>query len=510
MLENVKSTHTTTPLPGGSPSEAAAEAGAVPRVAPVPEDFVDLTRVRSVFEAQRAHRWTMARTTAAERIARLKKLKAAILAGREALAAAAHADFRKPQAEVELTEVRSVIEELNHTLKHLKAWMKPTRVGTPVMLAGTRSVVRYEAKGVVLIIAPWNYPFALTINPLIAAVAAGNCVVLKPSEKTPHVAAFLEKLVREVFDEREVALLRGGAALGDALLELPFDHFFYTGGPRIGQKVMAAASRHLAGVTLELGGKSPVIIDASADVKAAAERVMWGKFINAGQTCIAPDYVYVHASREREFLEHAKRTVASFYGETESSVRESPSFARLVDDGAFRRVKDQLDRSVAAGARLEMGGQADPGTRYLAPTLLSGVRPDMAIMEGEIFGPILPVMTYERLESVYAHIAAGGKPLALYIFSQDKGMVEDVFQRTTSGGAVVNNVLLHIANPNLPFGGVGMSGLGHYHGRHGFKTFSHERAVVVQQLPSAASLFFPPYDGKGLKGLAARLTRWLE
>jgi aldehyde dehydrogenase (NAD+) len=508
MLENVKKTPAAAPVPGQP--EQKPEANAVPRVAPVPEDFVDLTRVRAVFEAQRAHRWTMARTTAAERIARLKKLKAAIVARREALAEALYADFRKPPAEVELTEVRSVIEELNHTVKHLKSWMKPTRVGTPLLLAGTRSVVRYEPRGVVLIIAPWNYPFALTINPLIAAVAAGNCVVLKPSEKTPHVAAFLESLVREVFEEREVALLRGGAALGDALLEQPFDHFFFTGNPRIGQKVMAAASRHLASVTLELGGKSPVIIDASADVKAAAERVMWGKFLNAGQTCIAPDYVFVHASREREFLEHAKRTLASFYGETEDSRRESQSFARLVDDGAFWRVKDVLDRSVAAGARVETGGQTEPATRYLAPTLLSGVRPDMAIMEGEIFGPVLPVMTYERLETVYTHIAAGGKPLALYVFSQNKAMVEEVFQNTTSGGAVVNHVLLHIANPNLPFGGVGMSGLGHYHGLHGFKTFSHERAVLVQQLPSPAPLFFPPYDGKGLKGLAARLTRWLE
>jgi aldehyde dehydrogenase (NAD+) len=508
MLENVTQPPQTAPVPG-QPGQAA-EAGQVAHVAPVPEDFVDVARVRAVFEAQRAHRWTMARTTAAERIARLKKLKAAITARREALAAAVYADFRKPQAEVELTEVRSVIEELNHTVKHLKSWMKPTRVGTPIMLAGTKSMVRYEPKGVVLIIAPWNYPFALTINPLIAAVAAGNCVVLKPSEKTPHVAAFMESLVREVFEEREVALVRGGAALGDALLELPFDHFFYTGGPRIGQKVMAAAARHMASVTLELGGKSPVIIDASADVKAAAERVMWGKFLNAGQTCIAPDYVYVHASREREFLEHARRTVASFYGETDAARQQSDSFARLVDNGAFWRVKELVDRSVAAGAKVETGGQADPATRYLAPTLLSGVRPDMAIMEGEIFGPVLPVLTYEQRESVYTHIAAGGKPLALYIFSEDRSMVEEVFQRTTSGGAVVNHVLLHIANPNLPFGGVGMSGLGHYHGRHGFKTFSHERAVMVQWMKSLAAMFFPPYRGKGLKGLAARLTRWLE
>jgi aldehyde dehydrogenase (NAD+) len=510
MLESAKTAQAPAGLPERPLPEMNATATPPSRVAPVPEDFVDLSRVRAVFDTQRAHRWTMARTTAAERIARLERLKAAIVARREALAEAIHADFRKPRAEVELTEVGPVLEELNHTLKHLKSWMKPTRVATPVMLSGTRSLVRYEPKGVVLILAPWNYPFALVINPLIAAVAAGNCVVLKPSEKTPHTAALLEALVRDVFEEREVALLRGGAALGDALLEQPFDHFFFTGGPRVGQKVMMAAARHLASVTLELGGKSPVIVDASADVKAAAERVMWGRFLNAGQTCIAPDYVLVHASREREFLEHARRTLASFYGETAAAQRESPFFARLVDEGAFRRVRDLIDRSVAAGARVEAGGQAEPETRYLAPTLLSGVRPEMAVMEGEIFGPVLPVLTFERLEEVYSHINAGGKPLAMYVFSEDARMVQEVFERTTSGGAVVNNVLLHIANPNLPFGGVGMSGLGHYHGRYGFKTFSHERAVVVQKMPSAVSLFFPPYDGKGLKGLAARLTRWLE
>ncbi|SEU28287.1 aldehyde dehydrogenase family protein [Stigmatella erecta] len=503
MMENAKtaSSSQSVPFPTAPP---------FPKVAPVPEDFVDPKRVREVFEAQRAHRWTMSRTPAAERIARLRKLKTAILERREALAAAIHADFRKPGMEVDLSEVQAVMGELNHTVKHLKAWMKPQRVGTPPLLAGTTSHIRPEAKGVVLIISPWNYPFALAINPLIAAVAAGNCVVLKPSEKTPHTAAFLETLVRDVFEEREVALLRGGAALGDALLEQPFDHFFFTGNPRIGQRVMMAAAKHLAGVTLELGGKSPVIVDATADVKAAAERIMWGKCLNAGQTCIAPDYIFVHASREREFLEHAKQTLTAFYGAGEKARQDSPDFARLVDDGAFQRIRDVIARSVASGAKLEVGGQEDAAARYVAPTLLSGVRPDMAVMEAEIFGPVLPILTFRELDEVYGHINAGGKPLALYIFSQDGRRVEEILQRTTSGGAVVNNVLLQFVNPNLPFGGVGMSGLGNYHGHHGFRTFSHERAVMTQALPSAASVFYPPYTGKGMKGLAARLARWLE
>jgi aldehyde dehydrogenase (NAD+) len=463
---------------------------------PAPTESVDRERLRAVFEAQRAHRWTMSRTTAAQRLARLQKLKDAIVARRDALAEAIHRDFRKPRAEVELTEIHPTLEELNHTMKHLKRWMKPTRVGTPLTLLGTRSHVRYEARGVVLILAPWNYPFQLLAAPLLAAIAAGNCVMLKPSEKTPHTAAFLESLVRDVFEEREVALFQGGAALADALLELPFDHFFFTGSPRIGQKVMLAAAKHLAGVTLELGGKSPAIIDASADLRATAERLLWGKFVNAGQTCVAPDYVFVHESKEREFLDAAKATLAAFYGETDAAREASPDFARIVDEGGLRRLEDLLTRSVAAGAKVEAGGVVERGSRYLAPTLLSGVTPDMPVMQDEIFGPLLPVMTYRTLDEVYAHIQKGDKPLALYVFSADKRMVREVFENTSSGGAVVNHTLIHLANPNLPFGGVGVSGLGNYHGPYGFRAFSHERAVLVQGWKaSLVRMFFPPYSG---------------
>ncbi|QSQ20683.1 aldehyde dehydrogenase family protein [Pyxidicoccus parkwayensis] len=466
-------------------------------------------RIRSVFEAQRANRWNMSRTTAAERIARLKKLREAIVARREELADAIHRDFRKPAMEVELTEVHPTLEELNHTVKHLKSWMKPTRVGTPLLLAGSSSHVRYEARGVVLVLAPWNYPFQLLMAPIIAAISAGNTVICKPSEKTPHTSRFLASLVKAVFPENEVALFEGAAEVAEALLEQPFDHIFFTGNPRIGRKVMEAAAKHLASVTLELGGKSPVIIDETADVTAAAERIAWGKFINGGQTCVAPDYAFVHASREREFLDTLKAVITRFYGGTETERQASPDFSRLVDPVAWRRVKDLLDRSVAGGAKVEVGGAADGPSRYIAPTVLSGVKPDMPIMEGEIFGPVLPVMTYQQREDIYAHVQSGGKPLALYIFSQDKRAIEEVFRNTTSGGAVVNNVLIHVANPNLPFGGVGMSGLGHYHGVYGFKTFSHERAVTVQWMKSLASVFFPPYRGKAQE-LASRATRLME
>ncbi|MBZ4395667.1 aldehyde dehydrogenase family protein [Myxococcus faecalis] len=469
----------------------------------------DVARLQAAFDSLRANRWALSRTTAAERVAKLKRLREAIIARRDELAEAIHQDFRKPALEVELTEIHPTLEELNHTVKHLSSWMKPTRVGTPMLLAGSSAHVRYEARGVVLVLSPWNYPFQLLMAPLIAAIAAGNAVLCKPSEKTPHTARFLARLVRDVFPENEVALFEGGAETAEALLRLPFDHFFFTGNPRIGRKVMEAAAQHLASVTLELGGKSPAIIDESADVQAAAERLTWGKFLNSGQTCVAPDYIFVHESKKQQFVDAVKAVITRFYGETEEARQASPDFARLVEPAAWRRVKDLVDRTVAAGAKVEMGGVADGPSRYISPTVLTGVTPDMPIMEGEIFGPVMPVMTFRSRDEVYAHIQRGEKPLALYVFSQDKRAIEDVFRNTTSGGAVVNNVLIHVANPNLPFGGVGMSGLGHYHGVYGFRTFSHERAVSVQWMKSLASVFFPPYRGKA-QDWASRATRLLE
>ncbi|CAM3386480.1 aldehyde dehydrogenase family protein [Corallococcus sp. ZKHCc1 1396] len=475
----------------------------------LPQPSAEIERIRAVFEAQRANRWNLSRSTTAERIARLRKLREAIIQRRAQLAEAIHQDFRKPAMEVELTEIHPTLEELNHTVKHLKGWMKPKRVATPLTLKGASSHVRYEAKGVVLILSPWNYPFQLLVAPLIAAIAAGNAVMFKPSEKTPHTSRFLAQLTRDLFPENEVAAFEGGADVAEALLQHPFDHFFFTGNPNIGRKVMAAATKYLSSVTLELGGKSPVIIDESANLTATAEALAWGKFINAGQTCVAPDYIYVPASRQQAFLEAFKAVLTRFYGTTEEERQASPDLARVVDPAAWKRLKEVLDRTVAAGARLETGGTADGPSRYISPTVLSGVTKAMPIMEGEIFGPVLPVLTYERREEVYAHINEGGKPLALYVFSQDSKMVEEVLQHTTSGGVVVNNVLIHVANPNLPFGGVGMSGLGNYHGHYGFKTFSHERAVMVQWMKSLASVFFPPYRGK-TQEWASRATRMLE
>ncbi len=462
-----------------------------------------------LFAAQQANRWRVARTGARERAAKLERLAAAIAAQRGAIAAAAFADFRKPAAEVELTEIHPVLADIQVAVRDLEAWMRPQPVATPLLLTGTTSEVRSEPKGVVLILAPWNYAFSLVVAPLVAAVAAGNCAILKPSEKTPATSGFLKRFVAGLFGEDEVAVVEGGAEAAEALLALPFDHIFFTGGTRIGRSVMAAAARHPASVTLELGGKSPAIVDETADVRAAAQRVVWGKFLNAGQTCVAPDYALVHATRAAEFVAEAKRALDERYGPEGAPRAATGDFCRIVDAGHFQRLAEVLDRSVAAGARVETGGERDEGARYLAPTILSGVTFDMPVMEEEIFGPILPVLAYTDLDAALERMRALGTPLALYVFSRSAPAVEHILAGTRAGGTAVNATMLHYGNPYLPFGGVGASGQGSYHGIHGFRAFSHERAVLRQREPSLARFLFPPYRGL-LHAVGRRFLRLLE
>ncbi|MBI5367200.1 MAG: aldehyde dehydrogenase family protein [Planctomycetes bacterium] len=458
----------------------------------------DITRV---FEKQRANRWRVAQSTAAERIARLAKLRDAVLARRAEITQAIYDDFRKHPTESDLTEVFPTVAELNHTIKHLRSWMKPRRVGTPLSLFGTHSEIRYEPRGLVLVLSPWNYPFNLSVNPVAAAMAAGNCVILKPSTKVPHTSRLLKSLLGGLFDEGEVAVIEGDHATSDALLELPFDHIFFTGSPRIGKRVMAAAAKHLATVTLELGGKSPAIVDDTVDLRQAAERLLWGKFINAGQTCVAPDYLLIHESRVAPFVEEARRVLAARYGATDGAVAANENFCRLVSVEHAHGLRAALDAAVAAGAKIEVGGQGDANQRFLAPTLLSGVKEDSPIMQQEIFGPILPMITWRTLEEALATIRAREKPLALYIFSGNGATVETLLKGTSAGGSCVNSAVIHLANANLPFGGVGQSGMGSYHGRHGFETLSHARAVLRQGWLDVIRFFYPPYTG-----LVRRLT----
>jgi aldehyde dehydrogenase (NAD+) len=469
---------------------------------PLDDDDAEIARARELFARQTAARWRVAQTTADERIAKLRRLRSAVLHHRQAVLDAVRADFRKAPAETDVSEVLPTLGELSTAIRQVKRWMRPRRVGGPWFLFGTASEIRYEARGVALILGPFNYPFGLMMTPLVAAVAAGNCAILRPSEKTPHTAAVVARIVEDAFPEGEAAVVTGGVAVAEALLKLPFDHFFFTGSPAVGRRVMHAAAEHLASVTLELGGKSPAIVDETADVDAAARHLVWGKFVNAGQTCIAPDYVLVHESVAAALEQALARQISAVYGAGEATRRESADLCRMIDPAAQARVQRLVDESVADGARIVVGGAGDEAERYVAPTVLADVPADAAVMREEIFGPVLPVLPFRSLDDAIARVRALPHPLAMYVFSRSDENVERVLRDTTSGGVVVNDVFLHFGNPELPFGGVGESGFGAYHGVHGFRAFSHARGVLRQNRLGMSRLFHPPYDARTERVLA--------
>jgi aldehyde dehydrogenase (NAD+) len=463
-----------------------------------------MDNIQALFNVQSAHRWTMAQTSTCERKTMLLALKKEIITRREEIKAAMYADFKKPYAESELTEIHTSIDEINFAVKKLSKWMKPKKVKTPIALFGSKSFIQYEAKGVVLILAPWNYPFSLLINPLVAAIAAGNCVIARPSEKTPHTAKVLESVIGNVFSEKIAKVVIGEIDLAEKLLELPFDHILFTGSTQVGKVVMAAAAKHLTPVTLELGGKSPVIIDRDVNLEDCAEKLFWGKFMNGGQTCVAPDYLFIPEELKANFIELFKKQIEKRFGETSSERIKTEDFARIVDVKAFERLANKIKDEKKL---LEDRPQSDE--RFIPPTLLTDVTLSSPVMEDEIFGPILPLLTYKKLETVIDYIRSNPKPLALYVFSKNKKMIKNILKSTTSGGVCINQVVIHLANPNLPFGGVGYSGMGSYHGEFGFKTFSHERAVLNQGRFTLMNLYFPPYT-TALSKFAFRVLRWLE
>jgi aldehyde dehydrogenase (NAD+) len=467
---------------------------------PRPDDL----RIEQLFHKQRNHQAAVKRTTAAERVAKLERLRAAIIAREPAIREAMFKDFRKSATEVDLTELYPSLVEIKDAIKSLRSWMQPERISTPMALLGTQSWIHREPRGVVLIIGPWNYPFQLVVAPLVAAIAAGNCVICKPSELTAHTSALLAELVGATFPDDEVAVVEGGPEETQRLLALPFDHFFFTGSTRVGRIVAEAAAKHLASTTLELGGKSPAVVDDSADLETTANRLVWGKFVNAGQTCIAPDYVLVSERRRGALVDELRRSIAAMYGASEDDRRKSPDLCRVINARNFDRLKKMLDDSVSQGARIEVGGGSDPGERYIAPTVLTGVTPEAPVMAEEIFGPILPVLTYKTLDDVPPMITARDKPLALYVFAHDQRAIDTVINNTTAGGTCINNAMIHFANPNLPFGGVGASGLGSYHGVHGFKAFSHERAVLRQGRIDVLKTVYPPYGAK-----VTKMVKWM-
>lgn len=453
----------------------------------------DPALMQEVFDAQgsTALRWRT--STAAERIARLAKLREVILAHREAIYQAFQQDFRKPKTEVEGSEIIPILDEVRHAIGHLKAWMKPTRVGSTLLTWGNRAWVQHQPRGRCLVIAPWNYPLNLSICPLISAIAAGNTVILKPSEMAPQVSAVLARIIASVFKLDEVAVFEGSLPTAQALLNKPFDHIFFTGSPAVGKLVMAAAAKHLSSITLELGGKSPTIVDETANVDQAAETILWGKLINAGQTCLAPDHLYVHEFVKARFLAACQKVLQARYGSSAQAQKNSPDLARIVNPRHTQRLQAMLDNAVQRGATVLAGGEVDVPQCYVAPTLIEDVPPDAALLQEEIFGPIFPVIGYTDLDQVIEQINRQPKPLALYLWTQDQARVHHVLANTSSGGACVNHCIVHVAHTGLPFGGVNNSGVGSCHGHHGFKAFSHERSVLQGGWLNSIRFFFPPY-----------------
>jgi len=468
---------------------------------------MELDQLRHLVQQQRAR--AEAGVPAAERRERLRRLRRAVVARRDEIVTALDRDLRRARFESDVAEYQHVLQEIDHAVRHLPRWMRGRRARSPLLLLGTTSRVMYQPRGSVLIMAPWNYPFGLIVNPLVAAIAAGNGAVIKPSERAPATEALVASLLTETFDPSEVAVVTGGVDVAARMLEAPFDHFFFTGSARVGKLVMAAAARHLATVTLELGGKSPAIVDASADVAAAAEAIVWGKFFNAGQTCLAPDFVLVHQDVHDRFVAALSDVVTRFYGSDDAARRSTGDYGRIVDAEHYQRLVLLVQDSVAQGATVAFGGRYHAADRYIAPTVLTGVGPAMPVMQEEIFGPVLPVLRFATPAEAVALARRNGKPLGSYVFARDRAVIDTFVADVPAGGTVVNNTLLHYANSDLPFGGVGASGMGRYHGWDGFHEMSHARSVVRQRGPALSRLLHPPYRGR-MHELVRRIIPWFR
>ena len=434
--------------------------------------------IERVFALQQAHQWEMKATTAKERKASLLKLKSAVEAHSDQIVAAVKQDTRKPEQEIRVTEILGVIGNIQRNIDNLEEWMKAVEV-IPSQNKNDKARIVYEARGVCLILGPWNFPLGLTMGPLAAAVAAGNCCIVKLTDLCPATASVAAKIIRQAFDEKEVALFEGGVDVATALLELPFNHIFFTGSTRVGKLVMAAAAKNLATVTLELGGKSPVIVDESADVKKVAEDLAAAKQFNGGQACISPDYVFIQEQQKSHLIEEFRAKVKQNLYRDDGSIKKE-SIAQIVNDQNFARIRKLFDDAVAKGAKIAVGGTLEQADRTIHPTLLTDVTPDMQIMQEEIFAPIVPLVTYKNIDEVIQHISGRAKPLALYIYSNDQNNVDKILRRTSSGGVTINGFFSHYLESQLPFGGVNQSGMGSYHGVFGFKAFSHERAIYIQ------------------------------
>jgi aldehyde dehydrogenase (NAD+) len=434
--------------------------------------------IHRIFVLQKARQWDAKASSAEQRKEKLRKLKAAVEKHADAIVAAVQQDTRKPEGEIRVTEVMNVVSNIQRNIDSLDEWMKPVDV-QPSMSNDDKARIVYEARGVCLILGPWNFPLGLVLGPLAAAIAAGNCCMVKLTDLCPATAHLAGKIIREVFDEADVALFEGDVDVATMLLELPFNHIFFTGSTRVGKIVMAAAAKHLASVTLELGGKSPVIIDAGVDVKKIAGDLAAAKQFNGGQACICPDYVLVRQEQQQALIDEFQAKVTQNLYDDSGKIRKG-SIAQIINAQNFARIQRLFDDAIAKGAQVAVGGTLEAADLTVHPTLLTGVTADMAIMQEEIFGPIIPVMSCASVDDAIDYIASRPKPLALYVYSKDQGNIDKVLARTSSGGVTVNGVFSHYLENQLPFGGVNESGSGSYHGVFGFRAFSHERAIYLQ------------------------------
>ena len=430
-------------------------------------------------------------TTSVERINKLKKLKENILLNRADIKEALKKDFRKNESEVDLTEIFPVIQEINHTIKNLKKWMRDKYVKTPVTLLGSKSYIKYEAKGLVLIITPWNFPINLTFVSLVNAISAGNTVMIKPSEITDYTSKIIKKIVEKTFNQNEVYTILGGSDIAEKILKLKFNHILFIGSPTIGKIVMKAASNHLASVTLELGGKSPTVIDKEVDLKLAAKRIAWAKFINNGQVCIAPDYILINKKLKDKFLKLLIEYIKKLYSD---NPKTSKNYCRVVNRKHFLRLNSLIEDAKTNKGKIHFGGRKDVDQLFIEPTILTNISPKSKIHIEEIFGPILPIYEYNFLDDAINFINNNNKPLALYIFSKNKKNINRIINETSSGGVCINHSTLHYSNYHLPFGGVNNSGSGRCHGVHGFKEFSNAKSIFKQLVKiSPTDLIIPPY-----------------
>lgn len=454
------------------------------------KEVYTLTSVETLFSQSKQYFNTHETKELKFRKKRLKALSHSIRNHEKDLLEALAKDLGKNEVEAYATEIGFVLKNIKTARKELKNWAKRKQINTPLYMFPAKSYIMKEPYGTVLIIGPYNYPFQLVIEPLIGAIAAGNTAIIKPSEYTPHVSAVIETLISEAFEPQYVTTVQGDAAVTETLLDLPFDYIFFTGSEKVGRNVYEKASKQLTPVTLELGGKSPVIVDETANIKVASERICFGKFVNAGQTCIAPDYILVDRKVQPQLLRALKTTIQEFYG---AHPQQSEDYGRIVNDKHFMRLNDLVQTH---HADVVFGGDTDRDDRYIGPTLIENMTANAKIMQEEIFGPLLPIITYDTFDEAIEFVHKYPKPLSLYLFSEDENATDRILNEVSFGGGAINDTLMHITNPSLPFGGVGHSGIGAYHSKYSFDTFSHKKSYTFKTTRLESSLLFPPYKGK--------------